>query len=227
MSSFRTHALIGAVCGLAVADMFDVPVSIHRLSWKGLVIVGASAVLALWPDADQSHSWMGQNIQRVVVWGVSVLGFLLGLLLVDVRFGGVSLDTFEYNPPLLLLPVLAAMLGFVLVGPGLGRMLLRGLRWAAGGHRRMTHSLVLGVAFVILGVMISRFSLPLALIPWGLAYGIVVHDIGDVVTVQGVPLFYPISRHSFRMPRFITRNGERLVAASAVGAGLTLLLYAS
>lgn len=227
MSSFRTHALIGAVCGLVVADMFDVPVSVNRLSWKGLVVVCVSAVVALWPDADQSHSWMGKNIQRAIVLGVTALGLALGLLLVDVRFGGAKWSTFEYNPPLLLLPLLGAALGFVLVGPGLGKVLLRLLRMAAGGHRRLTHSLVLALALVVLGFLIWQFSTPLATIPWALAYGIVVHDLGDVVTVQGVPLFYPVVRRSFRMPRFITRSGERLVAASAVGAGLALLFYIS
>jgi membrane-bound metal-dependent hydrolase YbcI (DUF457 family) len=227
VSSFRTHALIGAVCGLAVADMLDVPVSINRLSWKGLVVVCVSAVVALWPDADQSHSWMGKNIQRAIVLGVTALGLILGVLLVDVRFGGAKWSTFEYNPPLLMLPLLGAALGFVLVGPGLGKVLLRGLRVIAGGHRRLTHSLVLATALVVLGFLIRQFSTPLATIPWALAYGIVVHDLGDVVTVQGVPLFYPVVRHSYRMPRFVTRSGERLAAAWAVGAGLAMLWYIS
>jgi membrane-bound metal-dependent hydrolase YbcI (DUF457 family) len=86
---------------------------------------------------------------------------------------------------------------------------------------------VLAVALVVLGFLIRQFSTPLATIPWALAYGIVVHDLGDVVTVQGVPLFYPVVRHSYRMPRFVTRSGERLAAAWAVGAGLAMLWYIS
>ena len=228
MSGFQTHMLIGGVAGLALGQALElVGISpalgldmmlVQHLgrsgpSWASLVstglpLVALSALLATVPDIDEPGSYIARRAGAVVTVTGAGLAFV----------GAIAA---KLQPALW---AIALTLGTI-VGALVAHLLLRAIRRAAGGHRRFTHSLVLAGALALVAgaLWLTGFG-PWALIPGGLAWGIVVHDLGDLVTPAGLPLFYPFSRKNFRvLPEPICRFGEPLVALAASIAGLMLV----
>lgn len=210
MSSFSTHALIGGCAGgcagiglerfrpdLLATAADSIPGGTPEMAQLALVAV--SAFVALIADIDEPGSWISRRTVAVVSIAGMALGALAGSLfslvwlLVGIGIGAVA-------------------------GSLLGSALVRGIRVAAGGHRRLTHSLVLAAGFVALGIgLITTVDPRWAAIPFALAWGIVIHDLGDVVTPAGVPLLYPLSSKDVRiLPEPICRAGEFIAGASAV-----------
>jgi len=228
MSGFHTHMLIGGVAGLALfralplfgdgaALGFDTTITQHlgRFGAAGAVLIGTglplvalSTLLATIPDIDEPGSFIARRARTVItLTGLGVAGFTASA---------------DHLTPVLWM--LAVMIGTIIGGMA-GYVLLRLIRRAAGGHRRFTHSLVLaaGLALAACGLWLAHFG-AWAIIPGALAWGIIMHDLGDVVTVAGVPLLYPFSRQSFRiLPQPISRFGEPLAALAALVLGLMLM----
>ncbi|HEU5098983.1 MAG TPA: metal-dependent hydrolase [Roseiflexaceae bacterium] len=73
-------------------------------------------------------------------------------------------------------------------------------------------------------VIVWRFiGAPWALLPGALAWGIVLHDVADLVTPHGIPLFYPISDRDFHiLPESLRHFGEPIIAGVALVAGVLL-----
>ena len=228
MSSFQTHMLIGGVAGLALGRALerfgispvlglDIMMVQHLgksgASWASLVstglpLIALSALLATVPDIDEP----GSTIARRAAAVVTLSGASLAL---------VAAIAAKLQPALWLI---ALTLGTI-VGALAGHLLLRLIRRAAGGHRRFTHSLVLAGALALSagGLWLAHLA-AWALIPGALAWGIIVHDLGDLVTPAGLPLFYPFSDRMVRiLPKSIARFGEPIVALAALVAGLLLL----
>lgn len=228
MSGFQTHMLIGGVAGLALGRALDLvgispalgldTMLIQYLgrsgaSWAsllstGLPLVALSALLATVPDIDEPGSYIARRAEAVVTLTGAGLAFL----------GAIAA---KLQPALWLI---ALTLGTI-VGALAGHLLLRAIRRAAGGHRRLTHSPLLALVFALIGGALWLGHLGAwALIPAALAWGILVHDIGDLVTPAGLPLLYPFSSKSFRvLPEPICRFGEPIVALAASIAGLMLV----
>jgi inner membrane protein len=95
----------------------------------------------------------------------------------------------------------------------------------AGGHRRLTHSLVLSLPLVLLAVVLWSVQ-PVAAVGVGLlAWGQWLHLLGDLVTPSGVPLLYPLTtRDTHLLPRPLTTIGEPLIASAALLCGGWLLI---
>jgi membrane-bound metal-dependent hydrolase YbcI (DUF457 family) len=62
-----------------------------------------------------------------------------------------------------------------------------------------------------------------AIVPGALAYSIVTHGSGDLVTVRSVPIFYSLSTRAVGLPRPLATIGEPLILLGALGAGALLL----
>ena len=220
MSGFQTHMLIGGVAGLALfralplfgggAALGISPIITQQAGGVALALplIMLSALVATVPDIDEPGSFIARRVHTVVTLaGMGLAAF--------VAYAA------QFAP---LLWALAGVAGAVL-GSLAGYVLLRLIRRGAGGHRRLTHSLVLagGLALAACGLWLAHFG-AWAIIPGALAWGIIMHDLGDVVTVAGVPLLYPLSRQSFRiLPEPISRFGEPLAALAASVVGLMLL----
>ncbi|MCC7447931.1 MAG: metal-dependent hydrolase [Anaerolineae bacterium] len=222
MSSFRTHMLIGIVGGfglykfieLAAPNAVTLHITVAHTSYSippavvGVGCVAVSAYLALWPDIDEPGSHISYRA-RQIMW---IIGGTIGLL--------VALAIPQIGALVALLPLLG-----VAVGAMGGGLILSLLRRLSGGHRRLTHSLVIGTALVALGgiayfVGFKLFTLPALALAWGQ----MLHLAGDVVTPRGVPLFYPFSRQDFRLlPYTAARYGEWIAAGGALLIGLVLL----
>jgi membrane-bound metal-dependent hydrolase YbcI (DUF457 family) len=137
------------------------------------------------------------------------------------RFPSASLGRVAWSP---WVAAGAVCLGLILIGPLLGTLVLRLIRVSAGGHRRITHSLVVAALLVAIAwIMWTGGAVLWAIVPGALAYAIVVHAIGDLVTIQGVPIFYPLSTRVVGLPRPLLSFGEPLILLVAFGTGLLLI----
>jgi len=234
MSSYPTHMLIGAAGGLAL-DRLSVIEPLMSQAGAGMdgtdgtagagyrvaALTLASALLATWPDIDEPGAFISRRVRTVVSlitavvlalvgWGVAAAG-----LLENRSLGGVG----SMHP--LAQQLAASSIGLLLgliVGSWLGLFVLKSIRSAAGGHRRLTHSLVLAGALAGGAALLwEPLALPwLALLPAALAWGLVLHDIGDIVTPSGVPLLWPLSGQSIRvLPRPLSNVGEGVVGLTA------------
>lgn len=215
MSSWRGHLIIGAVGGLALVRGLELTHQLPVIAgvqpvFLSLGMIISSAYLALIPDIDESGSWIGQRVQLVMI--------VLGLALT----GAVA---YALRLPMQLLAVY--IVAGAVAGMAAGTWLLRGIRRAAGGHRRLTHSLVVTMVLLALagGLGATDFG-GWALVPAALAWGQLLHLLGDLPTPAGVPLFYPFSKQRFGLPRPIASYGELLAVCCALLVG-GMLLYIS
>jgi membrane-bound metal-dependent hydrolase YbcI (DUF457 family) len=214
MSSCGTHMLIGAVGGLALARVMP-PIGVEGLPpvLVEMAVVGASALLATWPDIDEPRSYISRRMSAVVV----LLGVALGALM------GFALAGQGKVQPLA--GATLGALGGACVGTLAGVMLLRTIRAAAGGHRRLTHSLLVGALLAALaGVLWMGGMGAWALVPMALAWGQALHILGDIVTPAGLPLLYPLNGRSICvLPLGLAYYGEFLVAVLAMIVGYALV----
>ncbi|KAB8140793.1 metal-dependent hydrolase [Chloroflexia bacterium SDU3-3] len=223
MSGYQTHMFIGGVAGLALVRALAAsgqppalgftPVFVQHFGRNGplladLAVIAASALLATVPDIDEPGSFIARRAQAVIALAVIALAVI----------GAVGAGL----PPAWWL--VATFVGG-LVGGLAGYAFVWGIRRAAGGHRRFTHSLVLAAACGLVAVALWGLGLRgWPLIPAALAWAIGVHDIGDLVTPNGLPLLHPFSQRSFRLlPEPLCRIGEPLVALLALLVVLALV----
>jgi len=222
MSGFQTHALVGAVGGLGLVTLLEatrpdlLPERIGALApivgvpggAGGVALIAASALLALTPDIDEPKSFVAQRVREVFT--------LVGMAL------GVALGVFANGPAWL--PLAGGTVGAI-VGLLAGWGLLKGIRAAAGGHRRFTHSFVLAGGLAALAVALWWAGAGLVwLLPAAFAWGILLHDLADLVTPAGLPLFHPVSAYTVRvLPEPLCRVGEPLIGLAALGTGWLLL----
>lgn len=220
MSSGTTHMIIGGVCGLGVAklastygvELPDVPGGSYLLP---VLLVAGSAFLATLPDIDEPKSFIAQRARFAITFATGIIGTLIG-------WSAASLGRIAWSPSVAAL--VAGCLGFVLIGPLLSTLILRLIRFGAGGHRRLTHSLVVAALLAAIAWILWTGGYLLgAILPAALAYAIVVHDIGDLVTPMGLPLWYPISTRTVGLPRPLSSFGEPLILLVAVGVGVLLI----
>jgi len=223
MSRGSTHLLIGAAAGVAAARWAGLPLTIAPSSVMGWSVVVSSALLATLPDIDSGASFIAQRFRLACRFLAAALGALLGVIAVQ-RGWLLTLSWIPTDARQWAFPLVGGLVGLLIVGPLLGSLLLRIIRFGAGGHRRLTHSGVVAAGLGLLAWWLWRQGLVgWALVPGSLAYAILVHDIGDVVTTAGVPLLYPLSSMRFGLPRPFARYGEPLIATISVVVGVFFL----
>jgi len=222
MSGYRTHMLIGAVGGLGayrIAEFLAPSTVAVRLTVGssavvvpslvvGLTSALVSAYMALWPDIDERGSYVSNRAPRYMwLWaGMLALCFAVSVTQ-SILF-------------ILVICLAGAIAGRIGVG-----LFLYILRIASGGHRHLTHSLVLGFALFIGSGVLYVSGLPAMALPaFALAWGQMMHLVGDMVTPGGVPLFYPLSSRDIHLfPYAISRHGELLIACFSFVAGIFFL----
>lgn len=220
MSDYRTHALVGAACGLALAAIAD---RMHA-SWCGATtlsmpcgLAGAglslgSAACALWPDLDEPQSWIARRWRSAcVLIGVVVGGWigwnLIGRIGVMLFIGSVAIG---------------GLTGWVI-----GATSLALLRRIALGHRGLTHSLAIAALMMggAMGMGAIGASWAALALGWA-AWGVVTHVIADITTPEGVPLLAPFCKHRYRLPRIACiAHSETAIRIAALVSIVALLAW--
>jgi membrane-bound metal-dependent hydrolase YbcI (DUF457 family) len=229
--------IIGVAGGLALTTVVQHPdvCAAARLCLKedylalarNVGIVGASAFLATWPDIDEPNAFISRRVRWITSIVVGILFALVGSQIPNPFLP----DTLPpWSVPLAQAGV-GFILGLALVGPIVGQTLLSTIRESAGGHRRLTHSLVIGLPLLLIGAGLWAAGLwwagimPWAWLPITIAWGQILHVVGDVVTPSGVPLFWPLVKQDFHaLPRALRPVGEPIIAAVMVLV-LVLLVF--
>ncbi len=196
VSGYLTHMAIGAAGGVLLARL--APGALP--GDPALVAVAlplVSAVAATWPDIDHPDAWVSRRARpALALAGAAVALLALG----------------EARTPAELAALLA--LGG-LVGHLLGGALLWGLRRAVGGHRGATHSLLAP------GLLLLAWAAQMGTGGWGwlpvlLAWGWLLHILGDAVTPAGWRPLAPLPGPALRLPRRLARHGETAAGAAAL-----------
>lgn len=215
MSGYATHMLIGAVGGLALTRVVNFSSPDFSPATVELMVVGASALLATWPDIDEPRSFISRRVRAVVT--IFCMGWLA---VVGYRYAAyIPIDAH---------PVALGFAGLIvgaILGSIAGKALVMLIRRAAGGHRRLTHSAIVGAGLALAAYATARSGIGVLSLGLGaLAWGQFLHVLGDIVTPSGVPVLYPLSKRDLRIfPKWIAGFGEAIAAIIAVGIGYLLI----
>lgn len=181
----RSHALSGAAAG-ASAALF-----LHASPLRLAVAAGLTAGAAVLPDIDHPDASVARSfgfVTRSFAWLVEHLSgghrhgthSLVGIAAFTAGAG--LADAFRLT-----------LAGRVALGLLLALVIASGLRaLKIGGHA--ADLLAIGATAAMLW-----WSFDLAAVPWIIALGTATHIAGDMLTDEGVPLCWPVSRQHFRL----------------------------
>lgn len=171
---------------------------------SGLILTAASAIGSLIPDIDHPRSKINQRVLLIKNKLFKMITY--SCMGVGLIYFGSLLDP-SINKML-------RLLGLTLILVGISR------------HRGFTHSLLSLVLFsTIVYIGTSEFNLHEAYT--GFVIGYVSHLALDIVTTQGIELFFPLKKN-IRLPLGIRTNGvveQIILAASGIYSGYALLQY--
>lgn len=194
----RTHAMAGAVAGVAVLpvlDRFGVDVN----GWSLVVATVAAAGGAMLPDFDHPNATVAHTLGPVTKAVARVVGTVTG---------GHRNGTHSILGCLLLAAVTWAV---TLAGPlatGLWLAFLFAVAMAALGvpvtTNRRWHAIICLAAAVVLVPLGVLTHVPVGALPWAVGLGAFAHVATDSPTKQGVPLLWPVSRVRFRIANVTT-----------------------
>jgi membrane-bound metal-dependent hydrolase YbcI (DUF457 family) len=213
----HTHALSGAVAGLAVGLYLTHPPTVQLALFAGL-----TAGAAVLPDIDHPNSTLAH------CFGFLTKGFawLIGKISGGHRHlthAVLGVAGFEF------LAWLAVKFRHE-VGGKVGMAIFLSLIIASGlyafgvrGHVADLAAIAAAIGLVVGGTALTHFAAAVGL-------GCATHVVGDMLTEEGCPLFYPFSeQHCRLLPRplaFTTGTRPELwVVDPALAAGLGLLFY--
>jgi membrane-bound metal-dependent hydrolase YbcI (DUF457 family) len=184
----HTHALSGAVTGTAVGEF-----ALHLPPLQTVALAGCTAAFATLPDLDQCGSTVARS-----------LGFLSESFawIVHKISGGHRHATHSILGVAGFTAIAWLCCAFRHTTPGHWSIaLLLALAFAAG-----LRALRIGGHFADLAALGAAFAVgwegwSLALIPVACGLGCLTHIAGDMLTVQGCPLAWPLSTRHFGLPR--------------------------
>jgi membrane-bound metal-dependent hydrolase YbcI (DUF457 family) len=213
----RTHALSGAVAGLGVGLYVTHPPAVQLALFAGL-----TAGAAVLPDIDHPNSTLAHCFGFLTKGFASLVGKISGghrhlthAILGVVGFAALAWLAVNYRHDIAGKAGLAILLSLI-IASGLYAVGLR-------GHFGNVVAIAAAIAIVVTGFGLAFVAIAVAL-------GCATHVIGDMLTEQGCPLFYPFSRLHLRLlPRplaFTTGTRPELwVLNPALAGGLGLLFY--
>ena len=212
----RTHALSGAVAGLAVGVYVTHPTGLHLALFTGL-----TAGAAVLPDIDHPNSSLAHCfgfLTTKVAWLIGKISgghrHLTHAILGVAGFTGLAWLAVKYRHDI------AGQAGLALF---LTLIIASGL-YAFGVHRHFADAVAIATAVTL---VVTGTGLPLVAAAVGV--GCAAHVAGDMLTDEGCPLFYPFRQHIRLLPRplaFTTGTRPEVWAVGPVlAAGLCLLFY--
>ena len=207
----RTHALSGLVTGVAVAHFVW-----HMNAQHMAVAAAVAAGAAVLPDIDHRDTSVASSFGFVS----EAFAWLVGRVSGGHRHGTHSLVGIAAFSEA---SMLAEHYQWTIGGKiGLGLLLVLVV---AAGFRALNIGGHFGDLLAIAGAAAMLYSgYEVAQVPWLIAAGTAAHLAGDMLTDQGIPIFWPVSRVHFRfLPEpFAITTGTRperwIVAPTLIGA---------
>lgn len=217
----KQHKIVGA--GFGVAGTL---ITMGKLGDPyGALILPASLVGCMLPDIDHDMTKIGRKRKAVTALTTGVINILIptgifgaGILALLIAKGIVSYGIEPMN-------LLIVMGGLVLVT--ILRMLVthsKTFKWATK-HRGIMHTLVVP-ALMFVAMRASDFPL------WkytmmGLLIGYLAHLFADMLTIEGCPVLFPITKTNIKFMSLKTKDkscdtAARIVFVLAVGVGIVL-----
>lgn len=213
----HTHALSGLLTGTAVGLYVT-----HLPPVQLALFAGLTAGAAVLPDVDHPDSTLAHSfgfLTRAFAWVVGKISgghrHLTHAVLGVAGFTELARVAVAYRRDTAGTIGLAVLLALV-IASGLYAM-------RVNGHGADVLAIAGAVAMTVTGT-------GLALVTTAVGVGCATHVVGDMLTDEGCPLFYPLSRYHFRLlpePLAFTTGTrpELWVLDPALAAGLGLLIY--
>lgn len=212
----RTHALSGAVAGLAVGVYVIHPTEVHLALFTGL-----TAGAAVLPDIDHPNSTLAHCfgfLTRGIAWLIGKISgghrHLTHGILGVAGFAALAWLAVKYQHDLAGKAGLAVFLTLI-VASGL-------CAFRVGRYFADALAIAAAIALVVTGTGLS-------LVAAAVGVGCATHVVGDMLTEQGCPLLYPFKQHFRLLPRplaFTTGTRPELwLVGPALIAGLGLLSF--
>lgn len=213
----HTHALSGLVAGTAVGLYVT-----HQRPGHLVLFAGLTAGAAVLPDIDHPSSSLARSfgfLTRTFAWLVGRVSgghrHLTHAVIGVAGFAGLARLAVGYRKETAGAIGLGVLLALIIAG-GLYAMRVT-------GHGADILAFAGAIALVVSGA-------GLTLVPSAVLVGCAVHVAGDMLTDEGCPLLYPLSRYRFRLlpePLAFTTGTrpELWVLDPALVVGLGLLLY--
>ncbi len=206
------HKVVGI--GFGIAGTYAV---MHGLGDPyGALILPAATVGCMLPDIDHDRTKIGRKrnfittllskgTDAVIILAVLVLTVLIGVTMVGFRDWGLN--------PIQLIVMLVGVL-FVAYARATVKN-SKTFKWAAK-HRGIMHTLVVPViGYIAMGASdfpLWKYSL------MGCVLGYLSHLFADMLTVEGCPVLFPLTRNNIRFLTLRTKNKSCSVAAFIVAA---------
>ena len=205
------HKIVGAGAGIAAAYVMTVGYG----DTNGILIAGTSLIGCMLPDIDHNSSKIGRK-RKAVTGTVSTL-YSVGIkVLIVLALGlavltGMGMVAYGVNSTHLII-VAALAIGVLILTKCVGDSSL--FRWATK-HRGLMHTLVvpaiLVYALTISSAPVFRMGIT------GLIVGYCSHLFADMLTVDGCPILFPLTRSNLRFPtHLVTSHSSCTVAAYIV-----------
>ena len=213
----HTHALSGAVAGLAVGLYLTHPPGVQLALFTGL-----TAGAAVLPDIDHPNSTLAHCFGFLTKGFASLIGKISGghrhlthAVLGVAGFEFLAWLAVKYRHEIGGKAGIAIFLSLI-IASGLYAFGLR-------GHVADLAAVAAAIGLVVTGTALPHFAVAVGL-------GCATHVVGDMLTDEGCPLFYPFSeQHCRLLPRplaFTTGTRPELwVVNPALAAGLGMLFY--
>ena len=211
----RTHATSGAVLALAAVPALRA----HGIDATGgsviaLAIAGAGG--AMLPDLDHAHASIAQALGPVTKAIAGVVSAVSG----GHRNGTHSILGIAAFTAI---AVGINRAGGIAVGLWLAFLFAIGTAAMRLSMSKTTtsHTVLCLLAGAALVSSSALKAFPFGILPWGVAIGATAHLLGDMLTTQGVPLLWPVSKFRFKVANLTTDHfTERYI----VGPGLSLVM---
>lgn len=215
------HKAVGIGFGVA---LFMYTTTVTKDPYGGLALIG-STVGCMLPDIDHDNSRIGRKRAFVTRMSGKMLTGLVSLGIVITTamliFTVVQMDNPSSSTNFS--KILIALAGFVLVSAlrkAIGNS--KSFRWMTK-HRGLMHTLVVPT---ILWFATSASAAPI----WrdtflGLTVGYCSHLLADMLTVEGCPILFPLSKNNIRILKLQTRNSSTWLAALVLAALPVIVMY--
>lgn len=189
-----------------------------------MLSLAASTIGCMLPDIDHDRSRIGRKRKFVtdILGKLTSTGIIVALVVMVVIISALSIGMINVGIDMTTaLVALAGIVGFMILRNVLSKS--QTMRWLTK-HRGFMHTLI-PVALIFLMASASQF------VYWrftfvGLGIGYTSHLFADMLTVEGCPILFPLSKTNIRFLKLKTKNFSTWIAALLL-AVLPILLVIS